>query len=191
MDTLWYKLTYPQGSIYIYNLIPCELFLSIRMVFCAGKKSYFCSQMDSSDKAPAWLYTFCPMRSGLGRTTSCRCTGSLPWVGCWEVRKHTSGVPPYRCCQTHSWKTVQSRYGKNPYIHIYAYTCTHRILHSLAYRRLRHIWWGFLPLSSPFLCLPFHFFEALKMLCNSDRPIWMLYEYKWKKELVPLSYLQM
>lgn len=86
MDTLWYKLTYPQGNIYIYNLIPCELFLSIRMVFCAGKKSYFCSQMDSSDKVPACLYTFCPAHSKWGRMASCHHTGSLPWRGCWEVR---------------------------------------------------------------------------------------------------------
>lgn len=73
MDTRRYKLTYPQGSIYIYNLIPCELFLSVRAVFCAGKKSYFCFQMESSDKEPACLYTFCPAHSKAGRTASCRC----------------------------------------------------------------------------------------------------------------------
>lgn len=137
MDTLWYKLTCPQGSIYIYNLIPCELFLSIRMVFCAGKKSYFCSQMDSSDKMPACLYAFCPVHCKSGRTASWHCTGSLPWMGCWEVRKHTSGVPLYRYCQTHSWQPVWSWCSKKTYVHIHAYTCIHRILHSLAHRRLQ------------------------------------------------------
>ena len=122
------------------------------MVFCAGKKSYFCSQMDSSDKVPACLYTFCPVHSRAGRTASCHCTGSLPWTRCWGVRKHTSGLPLYRCCQTQSWQTVRSWCSKKTYIHIHAYTRIHRILHSLVHRRLQiYMVWLFAIIQSLFL----------------------------------------
>lgn len=62
-----------------------------------------------------------------------------PWTRCWEGRKLTSGVPLYRCCQTHRWQPVQSRCSKKLYLHIHAYMCIHRRWLSLAPRRL-HVW---------------------------------------------------
>lgn len=112
-----------------------------------------------------------------------------PWTRCWEGRKLTSGVPLYRCCQTHCWQPVQSQCSEKLYLHIHAYMCIHRRWLSLAPRRLQTCM-VFLSLSCPFPCLPFHC-EALKVFCNSDWPVQVLYLYKWKKEPAPLSYLQM